>query len=80
MTNERARELLDSLADDEGFDNPFDLCEAFIIDSIVPCICSNKDCGYTTELEGDSRNGYCEECESHSIISCTELMIEGGLD
>ena len=80
MTSERAAELLATLADVEGFDDPFELCEANIIDSIIPCICSNGDCGYTTELEPDSREGYCEECESHSLISCTELMLNGGLD
>ncbi len=80
MTSERAKELLEALAEVEGFDDPFDLVEANIIDSIVPCICSNGDCGYTTELEGDSRTGYCPECESHSLISCTELMMEGGID
>lgn len=80
MTSERAKELLEALADVEGYDDPFDLCEANIIDSIIPCICSNGDCGYTSELEPDSREGYCPECESHSLISCTELLISGGLD
>lgn len=80
MKIERAKELLEILADAEGFDDPYDLVEANITDSIVPCICSNDDCGYTSSLEPDSREGYCEDCESHSLISCIELMIEGGID
>jgi hypothetical protein len=79
MKQERAKELLEKLAEFEGMD-PYDLVEANIIDSIVPCICSNGDCGHTTELEPDSREGYCEECESHSMISAVELMVEGALD
>lgn len=79
MTNKRAQELLTELAAVEGCENPFDLLDRIISDSIVPAICSNGDCGYTTDLEPDSREGYCDECESHSMISAIELMLEGGL-
>ncbi len=79
MTGERAQELLLKLVDGDA-DAAFGFVQANIIDSIIPCICSNGDCGYTSELEPDSREGYCENCESHSMISCTELMIAGALD
>ena len=79
MTGERAAELLLKLADG-GPDDALRLVQDNIIDSIVPCICSNGNCDGTTELECDSRNGYCETCESHSMISCVELMVSGALD
>jgi len=79
MTSERAQELLLVLADGDP-DDALRLVQANIIDSIVPCICSNGDCGGVDDLEGDSRNGYCQSCESHSMISCTELMVNGALD
>ena len=79
MTSERAQELLLVLADGDP-DVAFRLVEANIIDSIVPCICSNGDCGGVSDLEPDSREGYCQSCESHSMISCIELMINGALD
>ena len=80
MTNERAKELLEALAESTDPDVIYAFLEVYIIDGIVPCICANGDCGYSTDLESDSREGYCEECETHSVISCIELMIEGGLD
>lgn len=80
MTSERAKELLEALAESTDPDVVFAFVEAQIIDSIVPCICANGDCGFSTELESDLREGYCEDCETHSVISCIELMIEGGLD
>lgn len=79
MTNKRAQELLEVLASVEGCETPFDLLDRVIHDSIVPAICCNENCGYTTDLEPDSREGYCDECESHSMISAIELMLEGGL-
>ena len=80
MTSERARELLEALAESTDPDVVFAFVEAYVTDSMVPCICANGDCDYSTELESDTRDTYCPECETHSVISCVELMIEGGLD
>lgn len=80
MTSERARELLVKLVQSDDPDVLYEFIEANIIDSIVPCICANGDCEGNDELEEDLRDGYCDVCESHSMISCIELMIEGALD
>jgi hypothetical protein len=80
MTSQRAREILVKLVESDDPDDLYEFIEANIIDSIVPCICANGDCDGTDELEPDLREGYCGVCESHSLISCIELLIEGALD
>lgn len=80
MTNQRAREILVKLVASDDPDDLFDFIEANIMDGIVPCICANGDCVGTDDLEPDLRIGYCVICESHSLISCVELMLEGALD
>lgn len=64
---------LDKLAEIEGFDDIMDMLEQYSCDSIVPGICINEDCEYTTEVEPDSRSGYCEECKTRTVKSCLVL-------
>lgn len=71
------REKAKTLADVEGFDDPFDLAQENAIDSVNPGICLNPDCCYTTEVEPDQREGWCEECDTQSVCSITELMLAG---
>lgn len=35
----------------------------------VPGICSNENCEYSTRVEPDSDSGWCEECESNTVVS-----------
>jgi predicted Zn-ribbon and HTH transcriptional regulator len=62
------------LAEIEGVD-VLQLLETATFDSIVPCICINKGCEYTDNLEPDQRQGYCPECKTNTVQSC--LVIEG---
>lgn len=71
----RNQELLTELANVEGFNSDFDLIEANYLDSVVPGICQMPGCGYTTEVKPDSREGWCEECNKGTVISCIELMM-----
>jgi hypothetical protein len=43
--------------------------EEYALDDVVPGICMNPDCDYTTEVEPDQTEGWCEECEMRSIRS-----------
>jgi hypothetical protein len=43
-------------------------------DSVVVGICRKSDCDYTTEVEPDCRNGWCEECNSNTVVSILVLM------
>jgi len=58
----------------EGFENLNDFIEERADDSIVPGICTNVECNYTTEVEPDCREGYCEECKTQSVKSALVLL------
>ena len=63
------------LAEIEGYANPVDVCEAYISDSVAPGICSNAGCDFTTEVEPDQGGGYCDECETQTVVSI--FVMEG---
>jgi len=43
--------------------------DSYALDDVVPGICMNQDCEYTTEVEPDQREGWCEECDTPSVKS-----------
>lgn len=42
-------------------------------DSVVPSICTEPDCNYTTGMEPDQSHGYCEGCGKSTVASCLVL-------
>ncbi len=68
-----AQEMLNTLASNEGFDDVDAMLEAAVCDSVVPAICTNDDCGYTTGMEPDQDAGWCEACEGQTVVSCLIL-------
>jgi hypothetical protein len=64
---------LNILVDYEGFVDEEDFCEYFVIENIVPAICMNPGCDYTTEYEPDSEEGWCEICGTGSCESGLSL-------
>jgi hypothetical protein len=66
--------MLTTLARDWGFDDPLDLVEAYINDGVMPGICSNPKCGYSTEVEPDQDRGWCECCHTNTVVAATVLM------
>ena len=44
-------------------------------DSVQPGICINDDCDYTTQVEPDQEEGYCEECETNTVKSLQCLIL-----
>ena len=64
---------LDELVDAESFDSLDNLLLAVISDSVSPGICMNPGCRYTTEVEPDQSQGYCEICGTRTVKSALVL-------
>jgi len=61
---------LERLAELEGYEDSMEMLEEASTDSVVPAICMNQGCDYTTGIEPDQNRGWCEECEMGSVKSC----------
>lgn len=62
-----------TLAKAEGFPSIDALLEAAATDSVSPGICTTVDCDYTTEVEPDQDQGWCEACDKSSVASALVL-------
>lgn len=51
-----------------------ELLEQSTYDSVVPGICIHKNCDYTTEVEPDCYDGYCECCGTNTVKSALALL------
>ena len=67
-------EKLETLADSEGFNDPMEMAETIVTDSVVPGICMTPGCNYTTEVEPDNDAGWCEFCRAQTVVSGLVLM------
>jgi hypothetical protein len=65
---DKALSKLDALADEWGM-SADEFIEEYGLEDVVPGICMNPDCDYTTEVEPDQREGWCEECDTPSVRS-----------
>lgn len=61
------------LCDHEGFKCLEDLLKVAATDSLCPAICMTEGCDYTTEMESDQDEGYCEECGGNTVTSALVL-------
>ena len=61
------------LCDTEGFNCIDDLLSACVFDSVCPAICMTEGCDYTTEMEPDQQEGYCEACGGNTVVSALVL-------
>jgi hypothetical protein len=66
---------IDLLARQWGYDNAESCIEDYIFDSLVPSICMNPDCDYSTEYEPDQTRGFCECCGTNTVKSI--LILSG---
>lgn len=67
---------LKKLCEIEGFDDENALLAAVIRDSVCPAICCNPDkpdCDYTAKMEPDQDRGWCEECQTGTMVSALVL-------
>lgn len=70
------QEKLETLVEIEGYADEVELMEAATFDSVAPGICLNDGCDYTTQVEPDCRDGYCEVCGTQTVVSGLELAFE----
>ena len=73
--NETIREMkkIDVLSQIEGL-SVEEMLENSLFDGTSPAICMNKKCDYTTEMEPDQDQGYCEDCQTNTVKSISILM------
>jgi hypothetical protein len=64
---------LTQLAEIEGFGSIDEMLEAAVFDSVSPGICTCSGCDYTTEVEPDQRQGWCELCGRGTVASALVL-------
>jgi hypothetical protein len=69
LTQEKLAQLADAyaLTVDE-------LLEEYGHDSLVPGICMNPECDYTTKYEPDQREGWCDACETNTVTGLLVLL------
>lgn len=60
---------LSMLALDWGFVQIEEFVEAYAFDSVAPGICMNEGCNYSTDVEPDQGRGWCENCETNTVVS-----------
>lgn len=51
-----------------------EIAEAGLFDGIMMGICMNPGCNYTTEVEPDAEEGWCEVCNTGSVCSAAILI------
>ena len=60
-------------AESEGFGSVDGLIQATVHDSVSPGICTTGECDYTTEVEPDQDEGWCELCGKGTVQSALIL-------
>ena len=65
---------LSTLTEDWGYESTFSLVEDYMDEGLMPAICMNKGCDYSTEMEPDQDQGWCECCSTNSLSSASVLM------
>lgn len=60
---------LDLLASYFDYDDIIDALEEWAFDSVTPGICRNDDCDFIADVEPDCRNGYCDSCDTYTVVS-----------
>lgn len=62
---------LTELAEAWGYADPMDLIEDYVFDGVMPGICQNEGCDYSTEYEPDQEQGWCESCGTNTVMSAS---------
>src|SRR6266853_2702521 len=71
LSNKAAK--LMKLCEVEGFNSLDDLLQAAATDSVCPAICMTEGCDYTSEMEPDQDQGFCESCGGNTMASALVL-------
>lgn len=73
ISKEQRSAKLRKLAEIEGFGNAEQMIEAAAVDSVFPGICITDGCSYTSEIEPEQTQGWCEECRQGTVQSALIL-------
>lgn len=73
LSHQQRRDLLISLARLEGFDTLENLIEHVAFESVSPAICVNVGCSFTSKMEPDQDQGFCEICGTNTVQSALIL-------
>jgi hypothetical protein len=68
-----AEDKLKKLCESEGFDTVIAMLEEATFDSVSPGICIRPGCDYSTEVEPDQDQGWCESCNDGTVASALVL-------
>ncbi len=63
------------LMDNDGYDDESEYMTSLICESVNSGICSNDNCDYITTVEPDCSDGYCEECNTNTVRSATDILL-----
>ncbi len=72
--SKRSEKLEDLLAL-EGFEDVEDMAEVSLFHEDTYGVCMNDGCDYTTKVEPDSEEGWCEVCQSNTV--CSGMVLAG---
>jgi hypothetical protein len=64
----------ENLLEVEGIENQEEFLQSYGNESVIPGICMNAGCEYTTGVEPDQDEGWCEECETNTVQSGLILL------
>jgi hypothetical protein len=67
------KEKLVKLSEIEGVPE-LTLLENAVMDTSCKGICMTPGCSYTTDVEPDQTEGYCEVCDTNTVSSCLVLV------
>lgn len=63
----------EQLAQDWGYLTVVEMLEANLHETMVPGICMEDGCDYSTDVEKDQAKGWCEICGKNNVQSCFEI-------
>ena len=70
--SDTSMELVDIAVEEYGYDDVMDMLEDFILDSVVPGVCT--ECHAIGDVEPDQDRGHCEMCGKNTVKSIHMLM------
>ena len=70
----KAMNKLKKLCDIEGM-TEVEMIRSAVVDGTCPSICMNDGCNFTADYEPDSIEGWCDECDTNTVMSGLELAI-----
>jgi hypothetical protein len=73
LSTQVRQEALAKLLAVEGYDTLEGLAQAIVSDGVLPAICIEPDCDYTSNMEPDQDAGYCESCGKNTVVSALVL-------